>query len=151
MPPLRESQNGTTHALMRIVAKKNLPAFCAKHPGAKPSRLAWHAEAARATWKTPQDIKAHYASASFVGRNRVVFNIGGNNYRLIAAIAFQIGVVHVKFVGTHAEHGRIDAATVELESGNGHPTAAYRKRLQRGARHRFGARRCGSCARHAGR
>ncbi len=71
--------------------------------------------AALATWKTPQDIKARYASASFVGRNRIVFNIGGNNYCLIAAIAFQIGVVYVKFVGTHAEYGRIDAATVEWE------------------------------------
>ncbi|WP_247311382.1 type II toxin-antitoxin system HigB family toxin [Ralstonia pseudosolanacearum] len=100
---------------MRIVAKKNLLAFCAKHPGAKPSLLAWHAEAAQATWKTPQDIKAHYASASFVGCNRVIFNIGGNHYRLIAAIAFQIGVVYVKLVGTHAEYDRIDAATLEWE------------------------------------
>lgn len=100
---------------MRIVAKKNLLAFCETHANARGPLLAWHAEAAQAKWQTPQDIKAQYASASFVGGNRVVFNIGGNNYRLIVAVAYRVGVVYVKFVGTHAEYDRIDAATVELE------------------------------------
>lgn len=100
---------------MRIVAKKNLLVFCEQHPNSRPSLLAWHAEVARAIWKTPQDIKAQYASASFVGGNRVVFNIGGNNYRLIVAVAYKVGVVYVKFIGTHAEYDRINATTVELE------------------------------------
>jgi len=100
---------------MRIVAKKNLLAFCETHASARGPLLAWHAEAMQAKWQTPQDIKAQYASASFVGSNRVVFNIGGNNYRLIVAVAYRVGVVYVKFVGTHAEYDRIDAATVELE------------------------------------
>ena len=58
---------------------------------------------------------SQYASASFVGRNRVVFNIKGNDFRLIVAVAYQIGVVYVKFVGTHAEYDKVDAATVEME------------------------------------
>ncbi|AIO31514.1 hypothetical protein DM39_1747 [Burkholderia cenocepacia] len=77
--------------------------------------VAWHAEASKAVWKTPQDIKNQYASASFVGKNRVVFNIKCNDFRLIVAVAYQIGVVYVKFVGTHAEYDKVDAAAVEME------------------------------------
>ena len=55
------------------------------------------------------------ASASFVGHNRVVFNLKGNDYRLIVAIAYRLAVVYVKFIGTHREYDRVDAATVELE------------------------------------
>jgi mRNA interferase HigB len=99
---------------MRIVAKRNLLAFCEKHPAARQSLLSWHEEAAKAVWTSPQDIKARYSAASFVGRNRVVFNIKGNDYRLIVAIAYRVGVVYIKFVGTHAEYDKIDAETVEL-------------------------------------
>ncbi len=101
---------------MRIVAKKNLLAFCGTHAAARQSLLAWHEEAVRAVWTTPQDIKDRYASASFVGHNRVVFNIKGNAYRLIVAVAYRIGVVYIKFIGTHAEYDAIDAETIELES-----------------------------------
>mgnify|MGYP006199370373 CR=1 FL=1 len=68
---------------------------------------------ANAQWRTPQDIKAHYASASFVANNRVVFNIKGNDYRLIVAISYRFQAVYIKFIGTHTEYNRIDAATVE--------------------------------------
>ena len=100
---------------MRIVARKTLLEFIRNHARAEQSILAWYAEAAQSTWRTPQDIKAHYASASFVGKNRVVFNINGNDFRLIVAVAYRLGVVYIKFVGTHAEYDKIDAATVELE------------------------------------
>jgi mRNA interferase HigB len=101
---------------MRIVAKKNLLAFSETHATARQSLLAWHEEAAKAVWASPQDIKDRYASASFVGHNRVVFNIQGNAYRLIVAVAYRIGVVYIKFIGTHAEYDAIDAETIELES-----------------------------------
>jgi len=100
---------------MRVIAKRNLLLFCERHPAAKHPLLAWHEEAVQAEWATPQDIKDRYASASFVGGNRVVFNISGNNYRLIVAVAYRVGVVYVKFVGTHAEYDKVDAATVEME------------------------------------
>jgi mRNA interferase HigB len=64
-------------------------------------------------WTTPRQIKARYASASFVGKNRVVFNIKGNDYRLVVAIAYRFQAVYIKFVGTHAQYDKIDAATVE--------------------------------------
>jgi mRNA interferase HigB len=100
---------------MRIVARKSLVAFIRKYTQAEQAMLAWYAEASKAVWKTPQDIKEQYASASFVGRNRVVFNIKGNEYRLIVAVAYQVGVAYIKFVGTHAQYNRVDAATVEME------------------------------------
>jgi mRNA interferase HigB len=100
---------------MRIVAKRTLLDFIVRHAQAEQPLLAWHAEASKANWKTPQNIKDQYTSASFVGRNRVVFNIKRNDFRLIVAVAYQIGVVYVKFVGTHAEYDKVDAATVEME------------------------------------
>lgn len=100
---------------MRIVAKRTLLAFIDRHAKAEQALLAWYAEASKAAWRTPQDIKNQYSSASFIGRNRVVFNVKGNDFRLIVAVAYQVGVVYVKFVGTHAEYFRVDAATVEME------------------------------------
>lgn len=100
---------------MRIVAKKTLVQFSEAHADARQPLLAWHEEAVHSRWTTPQDIKSRYPSASFVGNNRVVFNIGGNKYRLIVAVAYRIGVAYVKFIGTHGDYDRIDAATVEME------------------------------------
>jgi mRNA interferase HigB len=73
----------------------------------------WFEDANHATWVHPQDIKLRYASASFVGSNRVVFNIKGNEYRLIVAVAYRFAAVYIKFVGTHRQYDDIDAATVE--------------------------------------
>ena len=99
---------------MRIIAKKTLREFWAqkRYADAQGPLEAWHDEASAAAWKTPQDIKNLYASASFVGSDRVVFNIGGNKYRLVVEVQFAAGIVWVKFVGTHAQYDKIDAATV---------------------------------------
>ncbi|HEU0276744.1 MAG TPA: type II toxin-antitoxin system HigB family toxin [Rhodanobacteraceae bacterium] len=98
---------------MRVIAVATLKRFWAKHPAAEQPLKAWYDEARHARWSTPQDIKNHYASTSFVGSNRVVFNIKGNDYRLIVAVAWHFQAVYIKFVGTHAEYDRVDAATVE--------------------------------------
>lgn len=98
---------------MKVVALGTLRNFWEAHADAEQSLKAWYDEAKHAKWVTPQDIRNHYASASFVGRNRVVFNIKGNDYRLIVAVAYRFQAVYIKFVGTHAEYDRIDAATVE--------------------------------------
>ncbi|KKB61309.1 toxin RelE [Robbsia andropogonis] len=97
---------------MRVIARKSLLAFCDKHPATPQSVLALYEEAVKAVWITPQYIKARYASAIFVGRNRVVFNIKGNDYQLIVAIAYRIGVVYITFIGTHGEYDKINAETV---------------------------------------
>lgn len=98
---------------MKVIAVSTLKCFWERHPDAEQALKAWYDEAKHAVWSTPQDIKNHYASASFVGNNRVVFNIKGNSYRLIVAVAYRFQAVYIKFVGTHAEYDRIDAATVE--------------------------------------
>lgn len=100
---------------MRVLTKKNLVTFWNKHPLAEQPLKAWYDEANKVLWKTPQDIKNQHANASIIGNNRVVFNIKGNDYRLIASIAYKFGLVYVKFVGTHAEYDKIDATTVEME------------------------------------
>ena len=63
-------------------------------------------------WARPADIKLRYASASFLGGNRVVFNIGGSKYRLVTRINHAYGIVHIRFVGTHAAYDRIDAGPI---------------------------------------
>ena len=98
---------------MRVIAISTLRDFWEKHPAAEQQLNAWYDEARHARWNTPQDIKDRYASASFVGNNRVVFNIKGNDFRLIVAVSYRFQAVYIKFVGTHAEYDRIDAATVE--------------------------------------
>ena len=73
---------------------------------------AWFAEASGASWETPQAIKDRYRHASFVADNRVIFNIGGNKYRLVVHVNYDYGIVFVKFVGTHTDYDRIDPETV---------------------------------------
>ena len=73
---------------------------------------AWYHDAKRTRWKIPADIKNVYRDASFVENNRVIFNIKGNQYRLVVAIQYQHGIIYIRFVGTHAEYDKIDAATI---------------------------------------
>ena len=99
---------------MRVIAHRTLHVFWQQHPQAEQPLKAWYDEARKASWQTPAEIKAHYRSASFVGNNRVVFNIKGNDYRLIVAIAYRVGVVYIKFIGTHAQYDAVDAATLDM-------------------------------------
>lgn len=103
------------NATMKVIAVATLRRFWASHPDAEQPLRAWHDEAARADWKQPAHSKAQYRSASILKSRRVVFNIRGNDYRLIVAVAYKIGVVYVKFIGTHAQYDEIDAETVEIE------------------------------------
>lgn len=97
---------------MRIIARKTLREFWERHPDAEQPLRAWYDDARNAEWKTPSDIKAVYRNAGIVGNNRVVFNIKGNDYRLVAAINYTVGVVYIRFVGTHGEYDRIDVTTI---------------------------------------
>jgi len=76
------------------------------------SLQAWYADAKQADWKGPADIKNYYRNASFLSNNRIVFNIKGNKYRLVVAINYNISIVYIRFVGTHQEYDKIDAATI---------------------------------------
>lgn len=76
---------------------------------------AWVDEALKASWSTPAEVKAQYRNASVLKGSRVVFNIKGNDYRLITAIAYPQKLIFIKFIGTHKEYDAIDANTVELK------------------------------------
>jgi len=97
---------------MRIIAKKALREFWLRHPNAKEPLLAWYREVEQEDWDTPAKVKAKYRSASIVGDNRVVFNIKGNDYRLVVRINYAYRVVYIRFVGTHAEYDRTDVEEV---------------------------------------
>ena len=100
---------------MRVIAIAALRNFWAKHPEAEQPLRAWHDEAVPAEWKQPAEVKAQYRSASVLKNRRVIFNIKGNDFRLVVAVAYKVGVVYVKFIGTHAQYDAIDAQTVEIQ------------------------------------
>ena len=97
---------------MRIISKKTLKNFWEQEPAAKSALEAWHAEAKSAEWSSPADVKANYGAASILRDGRVVFNIGGNKYRLVVWINYDFFTVYVRFVGTHKEYDEIDAQTI---------------------------------------
>lgn len=100
---------------MNIVSIKTLREFWGQHPSAKGPLEAWIDEVKHAAWRDSHDIKARYPRASILGNKRVVFDIKGNDYRLITAAAYRYGAVYIKFIGTHAEYDKVDAETVEME------------------------------------
>ncbi len=86
--------------------------FWEKHHDAEQPLKAWHDEAKKATWNNFQDIKKQFRSASIVGNDRIVFNIKGNDYRLIVLILFRKEKIFIRFVGTHKEYDKINAKNI---------------------------------------
>ncbi len=97
---------------MRVIALRTLREYWQQHSDSQASLEAWYDDAKRADWKSPAQIKAAYRSASIIGNSRVVFNVKGNDYRLVVRVAYQHGVVYIRFIGTHREYDRIDAETI---------------------------------------
>lgn len=97
---------------MPLVSIQTLRIFWRIHPDSERPLRAWYAAVERAQWRTPSDIKNEFPTASFLGNNRVVFNIKGNGYRLIVIVEYRLGRMFVRFVGTHAEYDRIDAERI---------------------------------------
>ncbi len=104
---------------MRIIARRTLLRFVdllAGHkdqPAVKAALDAWFDEARKANWTSTADVKRRYATASIVTAERIVFNIKGNAYRLVAAVDFKKGIVWIKWVGTHKDYDRIDVTEVD--------------------------------------
>ena len=97
---------------MRIISKKTHKDFWEKEPAAKPALQAWHAEAKKAEWASPNDVKDNYGTTSILRDGRAVFNISGNKYRLVVWINYDFYTIYVRFVGTHQEYDEIDAQTI---------------------------------------
>lgn len=98
---------------MQVIAKRTLRLFWEKHPKAETPLRAWFAIADKADWSQPSDIKSMFGnSVDFVGDNRVIFDIGGNKYRLIVHVAYPYRRMLIKFIGTHSEYDKIDPEIV---------------------------------------
>ena len=98
---------------LRVIAIKPLRDFWVSgYADSEQPLRAWLSEAESARWTSPNDIKNHYAHASILNGCRVVFNIGGNKFRLVTEIHFNTGFVYVRFIGTHAQYDKIEAETI---------------------------------------
>jgi mRNA interferase HigB len=106
---------------MRIIARRTLREFVAARAGHKDQSAlkaaldAWFDEVRRADWKSSAELKQRYRTSSILSSERVVFNIRGNEYRLIASIDYEKGILWIIWLGTHAEYDRIDAKGVRYE------------------------------------
>src|SRR4029077_15058738 len=102
---------------MRVVARKTLIQCVEKLRGRKDQKAvksaldAWFHEARQADWKRPADVRKAYATASIISSERVVFNIKGNDYRLLVAIQYRQQIIFIKWLGSHAEYDQIDVRT----------------------------------------
>jgi len=100
---------------MRVIALSTLKAFWASSPKYADSvepGMAWYREALKADWATPNEVKAQFSNASVLKDGRVVFNIAGNKYRLVAWINYPYRVVYIRFFGTHEQYDKIDVQIV---------------------------------------
>ncbi|GLK78050.1 hypothetical protein GCM10008171_33040 [Methylopila jiangsuensis] len=97
---------------MQIIARRTLKAFWDVHPDAETPLAVWFKRVEKADWSGPQDVKDMFGSADFVADDRVIFNIGGNKYRLIVRVSYPFKRVMIKFVGTHKEYDKINPETV---------------------------------------
>ena len=94
---------------MRVISKKIIRDFWEIHSDCEQQLKSWFSEASKSEWENPNDIKKEYPSASILIKNRVVFNIKGNNYRLVVKISYEYKMVWIRFVGTHSEYDKINA------------------------------------------
>lgn len=100
---------------MRVIALRTLKAFVNRSPAyadAGDPLMAWYRQASRADWASPADLKRDIGSASILKDGRVVFNIAGNKYRVVAWINYPYRVLYIRFVGTHRQYDGIDAQTI---------------------------------------
>lgn len=97
---------------MRIVTPKRLTEFSRKHPQSRIPLLNWQEIVKKAKWKNLNDVKLDFNSVDYIGNNRYVFNIKGNDFRLIVIMILISSKIYVRFLGTHAEYDKIDAKTI---------------------------------------
>ena len=96
----------------RIFAKSTLRQFWQRRPDSEQYLKTWYNVAMISNWKTPNDVKKSYANASVLKDNRIVFNVKGNSYRLVAKFNFEKQFIFIRFIGTHSEYDKIDANTI---------------------------------------
>jgi mRNA interferase HigB len=111
--------NDATLLTVRMLARRTLLQFVESLKGQQGQKAvkaaldAWFHEAQRAEWRSPADVKRSYGAASIVSSDRVVFNIKGNDYRLVTAIDYRRQIIFLKWIGPHRDYDKIDARTVQ--------------------------------------
>jgi len=101
---------------MKIVGTSRLDEFCLKHPLTRSWVKTWLAESRAAAWGTSFDIKKRHPSASFLQNNVVIFNVKGNEYRLVTQVAYKTRIVVVKWIGTHQDYSNINWENIRDET-----------------------------------
>ena len=97
---------------MRIISKSTIVACYTKHAEAKEALEEWFVKTKKADWETFEDIKRTFNSVDSIGNDRYVFNIKGNQFRLVGFILFRKKLIYIRFVGTHKEYDRIDCKNI---------------------------------------
>jgi mRNA interferase HigB len=102
---------------MRIIKEKTLKEYCSlsKYRSATGSLSAWIYEVQYSTWNNVNELKAKYRNASIINSKRVVFNIKGNDFRLVVDVEYKLKIVFIVWFGTHKEYDKIDVNTVSYE------------------------------------
>lgn len=98
---------------MRIVAKKTIVAFYTRHADARVALEDWYEKVEAAEWENFAQLRMAFSSADHVGNKRIVFNIKGNDYRLVAIVLFKIKKVYVRFIGTHQEYDKLSEEQIK--------------------------------------
>lgn len=100
---------------MRIIAKRTLREFWVQNPSAEQPLLDWYDVVSLQEWGSPNDVKNTYGNASIIDSHRVVFNIKGNDYRLITHIDYVFEMIFILWIGTHKEYDSVDAKMIEFK------------------------------------
>ena len=101
---------------MRVISKKSLKTFWEKHPQSQQQLWAWHKEMEEGKWMNHNELKLQYANASVINTKRVVFNIHGNSYRLVADFEYKLQLIFVVWIGTHKEYDKLGIQNIRYEN-----------------------------------
>jgi mRNA interferase HigB len=104
--------------VFNIITRKTLLDYCKKYPEASTALQGWYYELIKCEFENFNELKKVYGNASIVGDDRVVFNIMGNNYRLVVRMVLEFKAIQIKWFGTHAEYDGIDVSTVSYKKSN---------------------------------
>jgi len=94
---------------MRVVSRKKLIDYYTKHASSKTALEDWYKKVTKSKWNNFNEVKNDFLSADYVGNNRLVFNIKGNDFRLIAIVIYVSNKVYVRWIGTHSEYDKVNA------------------------------------------
>ncbi len=97
---------------MRVIARSKIIEYYTIHQDAKTALEEWFQKVRKAEWNCFAEMKQMFNSVDSIGNQHYVFNIRGNNHRLIVVVKFTIKTVLIRFIGTHAEYDRIDAKNI---------------------------------------